>query len=60
MINENAMEIDISINVLPIKGRANKEIIKKLSKYFNVKSSNIEIIHGKFSNTKRVKIQNEL
>lgn len=54
------MEIDISISVLPIKGRANKEIIKKLSKYFNVKSSNIEIIHGKFSNTKSVKIQNEL
>ncbi|KAA2283237.1 DUF167 domain-containing protein [Candidatus Nitrosocosmicus sp. SS] len=54
------MEIDISINVLPIKGRANKEIIKKLSKYFNVKSSNIEIIHGKFSITKSVKIQNEL
>jgi len=60
VINENAMEIDISISVLPIKGRANKEIIKKLSKYFNVKSSNIEIIHGKFSNTKSVKIQNEL
>lgn len=58
-INENALEIDISINVLPVKGRANKEIVKKLSKYFNVKSSDIEIVHGEFSNTKTVKVQTE-
>jgi len=60
VINENTMEIDISINVLPVNGRANKEIIKKLSKHFNVKSSSIEIVNGKFRNTKRVKIKTEI
>lgn len=59
-INENTLEIDISINILPVKGKANREIIKKLSNYFNTKSSNIKIIHGEFSNTKRVKIQTEI
>ena len=60
VINENALEIDISINVLPAKGRANNEIVKKLSKYFNVKPSNIVIVLGKFSNTMTVQVQTEI
>lgn len=60
VINENALEIDISINVLPVKGGANKEIVKKLSKYFNVKQSNIEIVQGEFSRTKTVQVQTEI
>lgn len=56
MFNKENNEIEISIKTDPVKGKANREIIKKVSKYFNVNKSNIEIIHGLYSKTKVIKI----
>ncbi|MER5176371.1 MAG: DUF167 domain-containing protein [Candidatus Nitrosocosmicus sp.] len=49
-------EIEISVNSTPIKGKANKEIIQKISDYFNVKTNNVKIVHGLHSKTKVVDI----
>lgn len=40
----------------PIQGRANKELIKLLSKHFRIAKSKIEIIGGKTSREKIVEI----
>ena len=49
-------EIEISVNSTPIKGKANKEIIQKISDYFNVKTNNVKIVRGLHSKTKVVDI----
>lgn len=49
-------EIEISVNSTSIKGKANKEIIQKISDYFNVKTNNVKIVHGLHSKTKVVDI----
>jgi len=61
--NKNFLEIsddNITIGVMskPIKGRANLEIIKKLSKHFDIPSKNIRIKSGHKSNKKIVEILN--
>ena len=53
-INDNTFEIHLKSQ--PIKGAANKELIKILSKYFKVPKSSIEIIRGMKTTTKIVKI----
>lgn len=40
------------------KGKANKKLLKLLSKYFQVSISQIEIIKGEFSKNKLVRISN--
>ncbi|GBF36223.1 MAG TPA: YggU family protein [Methanothermococcus okinawensis] len=40
----------------PEDGKANKELIEVLSKHFKVSKRNIEIIRGKFSRNKIIKI----
>ncbi|MCV0399275.1 MAG: DUF167 domain-containing protein [Nitrosarchaeum sp.] len=54
-INEN--KIVIGIRSKPIKGEANKEIIKKLAKYFGVSTSLVRIKAGQKSKEKIVEIQ---
>lgn len=49
-------EIELSIRSVPIKGKANKEIIQKISSYFNVKARNVKIVHGMYSKTKIIDI----
>nr|MBA3978829.1 DUF167 domain-containing protein [Nitrosopumilus sp.] len=39
-------EIEISVSSAPVKGKANKEIIKKISNYFKVKQDDVTIIRG--------------
>ena len=39
-------EIEISVCSAPVKGKANKEIVKKISDYFKVKQDNVTIIRG--------------
>jgi len=51
-------QITIGIKSKPIKGEANKEIIKKLSKHFRVSSSKIQIISGHKSSEKIIQVQN--
>jgi uncharacterized protein len=54
-IEEN--QIVIGIKSKPIKGEANKEIIKKLAKHFRVSSSLVQIKSGHKSNQKIIQIQ---
>lgn len=46
----------VGIKSKPIAGKANQELIKKLSKYFGVPQGRIEIIRGKNSRRKTLKI----
>ena len=56
-INDN--EIIIGIKSKPIKGEANKEIIKKIAKYFKISSSLIQIKSGHKSSEKIIEIPQE-
>jgi hypothetical protein len=47
----------ISINSPPEKGRANKEIINTLAKYFNTAISKIKILAGEKSKAKIIEIK---
>jgi len=49
-------KIAIGIKSRPTKGEANKEIIKKLAKHFEVSSSNVVIKSGHRSREKIVEI----
>ena len=50
--------IIIGIKSKPIKGEANKEIVKKLSRHFKISSSHVVIKSGHKSRTKIVEILN--
>ena len=50
-------QITIGIKTRPVKGEANKEIIKKLAKHFKVSTSVIQIKSGHKSNQKIIQIQ---
>ncbi len=54
-IKEN--QITIGIKSKPIKGEANKEIIKKLAKHFGISTSLIQIKSGYKSKQKIIQIQ---
>ena len=45
-------EIEISVCSAPVKGKANREIVKKISNYFKVKQDGVTIIRGPNSETK--------
>ena len=49
-------KISIGIKSRPVKGEANKEIIKKISKHFGVSSASIVIKSGHKSREKIVEI----
>jgi len=49
-------QITIGIKSRPIKGKANNEIIKKLSKYFGVSSSCVTIRKGQKTEKKIVEV----
>ncbi len=51
-------QITIGIKAKPIKGQANKEIIKKLSKHFGVSSSCVTIKKGQKTQKKIVEVLN--
>ena len=53
-INNN--QINIGIKSKPIKGQANKEIIKKLAKHFGISSTLIQIKTGHKSQEKIIEI----
>jgi len=53
-INEN--QINIGIKSKPIKGQANKEIIKKLAKHFGISSALIQIKTGHKSQEKIIEV----
>ncbi len=49
-------QINIGIKSKPIKGEANKEIIKKLAKYFGVSTALVHIKSGHKSQQKIIEI----
>jgi len=50
--------LKIKISAPAVENKANKEIIKFISKYLKIKKSNIEIKHGKTSKRKDLIIYN--
>ncbi len=58
VVGEHADQIKIAVTVAPEKGKANKAVIKVLSKWLGVKSSDIQIISGENSRDKKVFIRN--
>jgi hypothetical protein len=55
-IEVNNDEISVGIKSTPQKGEANRELIKKLSKYFNVSQSQVKITSGEKSRKKLIQI----
>jgi len=55
-IEVNNDEISVGIKSKPQKGEANRELIKKLSKYFNVSQSQVKITSGEKSRKKLIQI----
>ncbi len=49
-------QINIGIKSKPVKGEANKEIIKKLAKYFGVSTTRVQIKTGHKSQQKIIEI----
>jgi uncharacterized protein (TIGR00251 family) len=49
-------EISVSIKSAPERGKANAELVKKLSRYFGVDPSRIRIVSGLISRNKIVEI----
>jgi len=49
-------QVTIGVKSKPIKGKANKEIIKKLAKHFGVSSSSVTIRSGQKTKKKIVEI----
>ncbi|MGQ0796090.1 MAG: DUF167 domain-containing protein [Nitrosopumilaceae archaeon] len=56
LIEINNDEIMIGITSEPEKGKANKELIEKISKYLGVTKSNVRIISGAKSRKKLVEV----
>jgi len=56
VVDEATMEIKVSLRCVPVKGKANREIINIISKHFKIRPSNIKIIHGLYSKTKVIQI----
>ena len=57
-IQINGNEITVSIKSEPKHGKANKEMIKKISDFFGVPENSIRIISGLTSRKKIIEIQN--
>ena len=49
--------VKVNITSAPEKGKANKEFIKFVAKYFSVDKNNINIISGETSKLKLIKIK---
>jgi uncharacterized protein (TIGR00251 family) len=51
--------IKVKICAPPEKGKANKELLEYLSIVLKIPKIDIDIIHGRFSNIKEIKIKNK-
>jgi len=58
VVGEHADQLKIAVTVAPEKGKANKAVIKVLSRLLGVKVSDIEILSGETSRDKKVFIRN--
>jgi len=55
-VKVNGNQVTVGVKSKPIKGEANKEIIKKLAKHFGVSSSSVTIRSGQKTKKKIVEI----
>ncbi len=55
-IAEEGNKIIVGLSSKPQKGKANRELIKKISKHFKVSSSKVRIIAGEKSRKKLIEI----
>ncbi|KHE93386.1 MAG: DUF167 domain-containing protein [Candidatus Scalindua rubra] len=58
VVGMHADQIKIAVTVAPEKGKANKAVIKVLSRLLGIKNSDIQIISGETSRDKKVFIKN--
>ena len=58
IVGEHDGALKVRIAAPPVDGAANTELIRFLAKRFRVSKSDIEIVAGKTSKTKRIKIAN--
>ncbi len=58
LVGEQAEQLKIAVTVAPEKGKANKAVIKILSKWLGVKNADIQIISGETSRNKKVFVEN--
>ena len=49
--------LQVKMAAVPDQGRANEELCKLLAEYFSVNQSNVELLSGKTSSTKRARIR---
>lgn len=56
MRGEHADRLRLSISAKPVKGEANKEIIRFLSNRLSLKKSQVEIISGDFAKYKKIRL----
>ena len=60
-LNEDRNKLEnykVYLTTTPVKGEANKELIKLLAKHFQVSKSNITILKGEASHYKVIEIDN--
>ena len=55
-IEVNGDEITVGITAEPQKGKANKELIEKISEHLGVSKSNVRIVSGEKSRKKLVEV----
>lgn len=58
IVGEHDGALKVRIASAPVDGAANTELIKLLAKQFGVAKSDVEIVGGETSKTKRIKIIN--
>ena len=58
IVGEAGGALKVRISAPPIDGAANAQLVKLLSKTFNVSKSAVEILSGETSKTKKVEIKN--
>ena len=57
VVDQNSLKV--KIKKAPVKGAANAELIKVLAEYFKVSQSQVEIVKGKTSKNKIVRVNSD-
>ncbi len=58
VMGEYAEKLKIAVTSPPEKGKANKAIVKALTKWLNIKTSDIQIVSGEKSKDKEIFVRN--
>ena len=56
VVGEIEGSLKVRISAPPVDGAANEEVVKVLAKAFSVAKSNVSIVSGETSKTKRVRV----